>query len=1367
MPFVEQKDRRGPIMGAPAEGPKRRPNFLNETIPAAFRIDNTIASSIASFSGTGASENYDPFADMDKLKGYEDELTSFAYVRSDLEMERMKAAIDQERKDRETLADAGMAGFVASFGASMLDPTILAPVGGQIRKGETILRASGRVAAAAGFGAAAQESILHSTQQTRKVEESVYAIGGSVVLGALLGGGAAALSKKEFARMAAQIDADLRAADDAAGDAGAAASQAGNLSAAQRATTTLEDETIAGWGLEATARTLGAFDAVTRLATNISLVGRKIGQSMTEGSYILNKNLPKTVRVEVEPGKFEEQLVLGEPQAQAVESFIRRKTEVFNGEIITAIDDAYGKYFFGRDRKMGDMLRAGVAGMTGRAGGKISRGQFMGEISKAMRRGDKHDIPEVQAAAQAIRPHFEKLVDEGVDLGMFGVRRVESDNPGEPDFYENIRPNVDETAESWLARLYDHDMIVRNEDEFVDILTEHYIGKRDKAKRDLDNNQFYLGVTLRPQKEGLRSAVRAFIRERDSLFRTAREEIAKAQQAFAKSKAVAREAETQAVAADKRVRELASRHMTAEQDAYYTGLLKEVNRGRGDYEPVSLTQFIRKNGGILDWETVSSKEALYRQNLINSKGGRPLDTLREMAVESGYFHEDGDLNQFVQAIMDDLGDNKIYRDIDLEQAGYNEWLREIAKEAEKDGVDLQSVVDFANWHQKAEYVERTPFKKGRIAEAEKRERYSVSRLEKHGDAVEIAEYALHEAKVMARTLREHAPELTKRIREYEKELRRVQGEERALRRRMARDEIRADMSDAEMRSVAIRTKQRILSGPAGRVSYDGPQVRKQGGRKKNDPGLSQSFHSRVLDIPDVKIEKFLKNDIEEIVRATARGMIPDIELTKRFGSLDMELSIKDVKDDFEKINEKIARDLKAAIKDETDPDKIEKAKKKAGDRRAAANRQREKAEEDILAIRDRMRGTYRLPDDPNSLGHRVIRGALTVNHFRLMGGVTSSSIPDAPRMVFANGIENFMGPGLKAFTGQLSALKLPLSEVKWAGPGYELVNNTKLASVSDLLAKGGRTSGVERIMDNMRSNFAFTTLIAPWNHTLKSLTGLTVQNRILKATRNLKAGRISKKDAIYLSRLGIGQEDALAIAQKFKAHGADVDGVLWANTSAWQDEYLAEVFHNAMRKEIDRVIVTPGQEKPLVFSGPMGKLIGQFRSYNMAATQRVLLAATQGMAFGDAQVLLMVISQVGLGMMVAKMKAESNGVDTSEWEPRKWVVEGVDRSGIMAILTEANILLEHGTRGRYGLSALSGQGLITRYHSRNKIGAFLGPTAGLFEDALTASSAILSGDEMSAGDIKAMRRLMLYQNHIGVRRMFDAAEASAIQAFAE
>ncbi|MEI2388099.1 hypothetical protein, partial [Breoghania sp. JC706] len=122
--------------------------------------------------------------------------------------------LDAEEARNRRLAASGWGGsLTGDLLAAVLDPTMLIPGGAIVRSGKlgysaakTALVAS----AAAGVGAAVQEAGLQSTQDLRSASESMTNIGGSVILGGLLGAGAARwLSHGEFQRAGDQLVKDL------------------------------------------------------------------------------------------------------------------------------------------------------------------------------------------------------------------------------------------------------------------------------------------------------------------------------------------------------------------------------------------------------------------------------------------------------------------------------------------------------------------------------------------------------------------------------------------------------------------------------------------------------------------------------------------------------------------------------------------------------------------------------------------------------------------------------------------------------------------------------------------------------------------------------------------------------------------------------------------------------------------------------------------------------------------------------------------------------------------------------------------------------------------------------------------------------
>src|SRR5690606_24907794 len=67
---------------------------------------------------------------------------------------------------------------------------------------------------------------------------------------------------------------------------------------------------------------------------------------------------------------------------------------------------------------------------------------------------------------------------------------------------------------------------------------------------------------------------------------------------------------------------------------------------------------------------------------------------------------------------------------------------------------------------------------------------------------------------------------------------------------------------------------------------------------------------------------------------------------------------------------------------------------------------------DLGAIRDRIRGTYALPENPDGLTVRAMRNLMTLNYMRMLGGMTISAIPDLHRFIAVNGVMRTFGDGL-------------------------------------------------------------------------------------------------------------------------------------------------------------------------------------------------------------------------------------------------------------------------------------------------------------------------------------------------------------------
>lgn len=556
-------------------------------------------------------------------------------------------------------------------------------------------------------------------------------------------------------------------------------------------------------------------------------------------------------------------------------------------------------------------------------------------------------------------------------------------------------------------------------------------------------------------------------------------------------------------------------------------------------------------------------------------------------------------------------------------------------------------------------------------------------------------------------------------------------------RRIKEANLRLGIED--MRNLAYETLDRIKGTPDGRLPYDlrtpDPAYR------KTDDARRGPLAGRVFMIPDKLIEPFLVSDIFQVARIYERSLAPDVELARRFGRVDMQDQVKAVQNSYAQLRESAGGNQKELKR-------LDEALK--ADIR------------DIAAVRDRLRGTFALPDDPSGLAVRAARVVKDLNYLRLLGGMTLSAIPDIGRAVMQHGIERTVSDGIVPLLRNWQLVKLSAREVQMSGTALDMVLDSRSMAIADVMDDFGRGNRLERGIHAAANKFGIVTLMAPWNAALKQFVGIISQTRSLQAIEALVAGKISAKEATRLAAFGIDEAMGQRIGKEFAAHGRKESGAFWANTADWTDLEAARVYRAALAKEVDAVIVTPGQEKPLWLSTQLGSVLGQFKSFSMVSTQRVLMA---GLQQRDMAALNGALMMTGLGMLSFYLKADESRF--AKATPATLIKEGIDRSGLTGVLFDVNNIVEKATRGAVGISRLTGTPLMTRYASRNAVDAVLGPTAGALSDVVSVTGAAggaLMGESLKAADVHAVRRMVPFQNAIGWTRLFDAAEEGLTRA---
>ena len=562
------------------------------------------------------------------------------------------------------------------------------------------------------------------------------------------------------------------------------------------------------------------------------------------------------------------------------------------------------------------------------------------------------------------------------------------------------------------------------------------------------------------------------------------------------------------------------------------------------------------------------------------------------------------------------------------------------------------------------------------------------------------------------------------------------------------------LEEIELRDIARQIIDRILGSPVGRLPYDIEVPHPSGGPPRPDRAAPRGpLAQRSFMIPDELIEPWLESDSREIARMYTRTMAPDVVLAERFGRTDMEAQLQEIMASYERLRQGASEPEQTRLHNQMQADL-----------------------RDIAAMRDRMRGTYALPADPNGLGNRAFHVVRDLNYLRLLGGMTISALPDMGRLVMQHGFGRVFGDAIVPMLRGWGEFRLAANEAKLSGTAVDMVLDSRAMSMADMLDDYGRWSKYERGLKGLTDRFGLVTLMAPWNSAMKQIAGVIGQTRTLEAIEALVAGQpLRQAERTRLASLGIGPEMAERIDGQFKTHGQKQDnGTWWANSQDWTDRDAIEAFRSALNKEIDTTIVTKGQEVPLWMSGGgtllpgnVGKMIGQFRSFSLASAQRVMMA---GLQKRDMATLNGAIMMTGLGMLSYAIANQMNPKAQPLPDPStpdglaRWIREGVDKAGLTGYLFDVHNMIEKASGGGIGLSRLTGGPTQSRYANRKTLESILGPTAGLVEDVGQLLGAAAKG-EWTAAENSRIRRWVPGQNMIGFRHLFDAAEHGINQVF--
>lgn len=430
MPLIpdESVTERGGVLGiSPHDKPE--PGYL-DLIGASLGSESPLVSPFVDKTAIddfySVDKEFKPFED---IEGYEDDANDGAFddVFNARAHTAVKAQLDAERQRERVKAMYPVSSAVTDTVASLFSPTTLVPGGALIRAGRvgySAGKSAFAVGATAGGAAALDETVLQTTQRTRTSTESGLAIGASVALGAILGGGLAKhFTKAEWDKGAASIEARLAGEIDPREKAQIILQRYHDAGAAAAETVDISDLDIGGGKAAQIAADIGEFAGLVpgiQVSRSSSLEARKAYHQLVGAPYYTAMNLD------------------GRTMGPAVEDIIKITARGTYGEWVKTHRALY--------------RQARKAGYEGRLP------QFNEDVTRAGRRNDidPNGNEFVTKAAQSTRVMgFDPLAARAVKAGLLP---------------ENMQVR---TAASYVSRIWNRQKVIAREEEFRAIVSQH------------------------------------------------------------------------------------------------------------------------------------------------------------------------------------------------------------------------------------------------------------------------------------------------------------------------------------------------------------------------------------------------------------------------------------------------------------------------------------------------------------------------------------------------------------------------------------------------------------------------------------------------------------------------------------------------------------------------------------------------------------------------------------------------------------------------------------------------------------------------------------------------------------------------------
>lgn len=494
---------------------------------------------------------------------------------------------------------------------------------------------------------------------------------------------------------------------------------------------------------------------------------------------------------------------------------------------------------------------------------------------------------------------------------------------------------------------------------------------------------------------------------------------------------------------------------------------------------------------------------------------------------------------------------------------------------------------------------------------------------------------------------------------------------------------------------------------------------------------------RVFDIPDELIEPWLHSDVLMVGSRYIRSLTADLAYARRFGNLDP----------FAEWQPKILEDYREVL---------EAAKPEQ--RKAITDKM--KREMDTLRIlSDRVRGI--LPPTLQGIYGNGSRIARNISTTRALGSVVVSSLPDPAKIAMTEGVARLWGSLFSQMAQSAEWKGLAKRDAREMGAAWDVTLNSRARALYDLddtLEGQGRLDRAARFTDRAANAFMLATGLPHWNAFWKTHASLMASTRILQNAERVAAGKeIPRRERALLARAGLDDTDLRAFfAENEKWQRADV--LRLGNIGEWGNKDAARKFRNAVLRDVDDGVVTPGEgDVPLSWSGSTtGRLLTQFKRFSMASNHKTLIPALQ---LRDRTTLGALGNMVVLGAMATALKDIVIKGEIRERTPRQWAGDAIDRSGVLSMYFELEAVMPMGMRP----SSYVFERPISRFAERTLTAQVAGPTVGWIEDSLNTINRLIDGT-LTNSDAHRVQRMIPFGNYWAISAALNKAIDNSVPA---